>query len=119
MHTIPEVIADFHAAVNAADPDRAAALAVTDVEVGGPRGAGRGVDLLRGWVSDSGIRLDPVAAYPAGDGAVVVAQRARWSGDDTVHEIATVFRLSGDGRLAAMIRYESLADALAAAGTAG
>lgn len=107
------MIVDFHAAVNAADPDRAAALATDDVEVGGPRGTDRGVDLLRGWVRDSGIHLRPVAAHPGPEGAVVVAQEARWRGDDTVHEIATLFRLSEDGRLSAMIRYDSLADALA------
>jgi hypothetical protein len=115
MHTIPGPIAAFHEAVNAADAERAAALATDDVEVGGPRGAGRGVDLLRDWVRASGIRLDPLAAHPAPDGAFVVAQHARWPGDDTTHEIATLFRLSPDGRLAAVIRFDTLDAALAAA----
>ncbi|BCB90625.1 nuclear transport factor 2 family protein [Phytohabitans suffuscus] len=118
MHTVPEPIAAFHAAVNAADADRAAALATDDVEVGGPRGAGRGVELLRGWVEGSGVTLAPTAAHPFAGGVVVVAQQARWPGDDTVHEIATLFRVTPDGRLAAMIRYDTLADALAAARTA-
>jgi hypothetical protein len=115
MHTIPGVIADFHAAVNAADADRAAALATDDVEVGGPRGAAHGVDLLRRWVRTSGIRLVPLAAHPVGPGVVVVAQQATWPGDDKVHEIATLFRLAADGRLSAMIRYDALAPALEAA----
>lgn len=48
-----QVPAEARAAVNAADPDRAAALVTDDVEVGGPRGAARGVDVLRGWVERS------------------------------------------------------------------
>ncbi|WP_173068080.1 nuclear transport factor 2 family protein [Phytohabitans houttuyneae] len=116
MHTIPEPIAAFHEAVNAADGAAAAALAVSDVEVGGPRGAARGVDLLRGWVERSGIRLTPLAAHHGAGGAVVVTQHATWPGDETVHEIATLFRLSPEQRLTAVIRYDTPAQALAAAG---
>ncbi|BCB76028.1 hypothetical protein GCM10022251_56080 [Phytohabitans flavus] len=116
MHTIPEVIAAFHEAVNTADPDRAATLATDDVQVGGPRGSAQGVDLLRDWVATSGIRLTPTAAHPTADPDVlVVAQRATWPGDDATHEIATLFRTRA-GRLTAVIRYDSLPAALAAAG---
>src|SRR5215211_5199411 len=114
--TVPSssVIERFHHAVNKCDADAAAKLVTDDVEVGGPRGSARGVAALRGWVEHAGIQLTAGRTYRRGD-IVVVAQTARWSGDDTTHAIATVFRLSGD-LISAAIRYDDLAAALAAHG---
>ena len=43
----PDLVRAFESAVNAVDVDAAAALVTDDVEVGGPRGAARGVEVLR------------------------------------------------------------------------
>ena len=53
-------------ALNAGNVERVIALSTADVEVGGPRGAGRGADLLRDWVARAGIPgLNPGACSPA------------------------------------------------------
>ncbi len=111
MHRLIE---DFHHAVNARDAAAAAALVTEDVEVGGPRGSGRGVELVREWASGAGITIEPGRRFGRG-ALVVVEQRARWAGDPEPHDIATVFELAGD-RISRLIRYDSLTDALAAAG---
>ena len=49
----------WHAALNAGDTDRLVSLSTADVEVGGPRGTGRGADLLRDWVARAHIHLEP------------------------------------------------------------
>lgn len=113
MHA-DDLLSEFHEAVNAADAGRLAGLATEDIEVGGPRGTGRGIDLLRGWVDRAGIHLTPVRTFRHGD-TVVIAQRARWGADGRPYEIATLFRIR-DERIAAAIRYDDLASALSAAG---
>ena len=106
-------------AVNAGDVERLVALSDADVEVGGPRGSGRGAQLLREWMDRAGISLHPRRVFARG-GTVVVEQLAVWRptepGEDASRqEIATVFRVR-DGRVDRVIRHPDLESALMAAG---
>jgi ketosteroid isomerase-like protein len=114
MHDPEQAVIAWHEALNAGDLERLVALSTEDVEVGGPRGSGGGAQLLREWFSRAGIRLDPVSIVTRGD-IVVVEQDARWSADDQVHRLASVFRVRA-GAIASVIRYPDLPTARAAAG---
>ena len=113
------VVIAWHEALNAGDLDRLAALAHEDVEVGGPRGAGRGVALLREWAERAGIRLEPGRVFHRYD-EVVVEQRATWRSPHTGRSgepqlVASAF-LVRDGRVQRLTRYQDLAAALQAIG---
>ena len=112
------VLRDWHAALNAGDVEGLLRLSTEDVEVGGPRGSGRGADLLRGWAARAGIQLEPLRIYGR-DGTFVVAQSARWRAADgqlsAPQEVASVFRVR-DGLVASVLRYDNLSAALQAAG---
>jgi ketosteroid isomerase-like protein len=127
-----DTVATWHAAVNAGDVERLVALSTDDVEVGGPRGAGRGSALLRDWFGRAGIQLEPRRLFAraetdaapkqdvAADGTVVVVeQSARWRAEDgslgEPQAAASVFRVR-DGRVSSVIRYSDLASALETAG---
>ena len=113
-----ELVLAWHAALNAADVDRLLELSTSDVEVGGPRGAGRGADLLRDWVARAHIQLEPLR-WQAQAATVVVEQRARWQTPDgqTTEPltVASVFKIEG-GKVASVIRLEDFASALESAG---
>ena len=109
------VVADWHRALNAGEVDRLALLSSEDIEVGGPRGVGQGVALLRDWVARSGITLEPGCCYQRAR-TVVVEQQARWrlSEDGALGEpqtVASVF-LVQNGRVASVVRFPDLASAL-------
>jgi hypothetical protein len=113
------VIEAWHTAVNAADGATAGALCTDDVQVGGPRGGGRGRDLLVGWVGHAGVRLEPLRWF-CGSAGAVVEQHARWIDDTTGRptapiRVATAFTVD-DGRISGVLRHTELADALAAVG---
>ena len=113
------VIEAWHAAVNAGDGAGAGALCTEDVQVGGPRGGGRGRDLLTGWVGHAGVRLE-TRRWFCGSGGAVVEQDARWidgsTGEPTAPlRVATVFTVD-DGRISGVLRHTELSDALAALG---
>jgi ketosteroid isomerase-like protein len=113
-----ETVLAWHDALNAGDVERLMSLSTTEVEVGGPRGTGRGADLLRDWVTRAGIRLEP-GRVVSGDGRIVVEQTARWPGADGAlgepQTVASVFAVR-DGRVASVIRYADMPSALEAAG---
>ncbi len=113
-----ETVLAWHAALNQADLERVLALTTADVEVGGPRGAGRGADLLRDWIRRAAIRLEPRRIFQHDD-VVVVAQAARWPSADgqlgDPQDVASVFRVQA-GRVASVIRYPDLAATLQASG---
>ena len=114
-----DVIEAWHTAVNAGDGVAAGALCTDDVQVGGPRGTGRGRDLLVGWVGHAGVRLEPLCWFCGGEGAVV-EQDARWVDGGTREptapvRVATTFGVA-DGRICRVLRHTGLDDALAAAG---
>jgi hypothetical protein len=112
----------WHEALNSKDADLLASLCSPDVEVGGPRGSGRGADVLREWVARADVHLVTRRVYHR-PGTVVAEQEARWrdagTGETTgARTVASVFTLR-NGRVAGVFRYDSLADALRAAGLAG
>jgi hypothetical protein len=82
--TAPElsVVTAWHEALNAGEAERLAGLSHPDVEVGGPRGTGRGALLLRDWVLWTGIRLVPTRVFHR-DETVVVEQEAEWTAAGT------------------------------------
>jgi ketosteroid isomerase-like protein len=113
MTEVERTIRAWHAALNAGALERLLALSADDVEVGGPRGSGRGAQLLSAWVARSGIQLDPLRIFERSSTAAV-EQDARWPGDAQVHRLASVFRVE-HGTITSVIRYPDLPSALAAA----
>jgi ketosteroid isomerase-like protein len=109
-----ETVLAWHAAVNAGDVDRVVALCALDVEVGGPRGVGRGTQVLREWVGRAGIRL-VVRRVFAGDGVVVVEQAAAWGAAGASQVVASLFGVR-EGKIVRVVRFEDLPAALAAGG---
>ena len=113
-----ETVLAWHAALNQADVERLLSSSIDDVEVGGPRGAGHGADLLREWLARAGVHLEPRRVF-CRDQVVIVEQAARWPTADgqraDPQEVASVFRVE-DGRVASVLRHLDLASALHAAG---
>ena len=113
---VVEVVLAWHAALNAGDLEQLAALSSEDVEVGGPRGSGRGRQLLREWFGRAGITLEPRRAFER-DALVVVEQAATWSVAGDEQKVASLFEVT-DGVVSRVVRYENLQAALDAAGIA-
>jgi ketosteroid isomerase-like protein len=113
-----ETVLAWHAALNQADVERLLSLSTDNVEVGGPRGACHGADLLRDWLARASVRLEPRRIFCRNQ-MVVVDQAARWPTADgqraDPQEVASVFRVE-DGRVASVLRHLDLASALHAAG---
>ena len=117
------VVRAWHEAMNARDTERLVALAHDDVEVAGPRGVGRGTDLLRAWMDrqagQAGLHLEARRDCVRGD-TVVVDQLAEWRTAATGEvvegqEVGSVLVVR-DGRVAAFARHPDLGAALHAAG---
>ena len=108
------VVLEWHQALNAGDLERLVALSADDVEVGGPRGSGRGRQLLREWFGRAGIRMVPRRAFAVGE-AVVVEQAAAWGDGGEEQVVATAFEVSA-GLVQRVVRYDQLDAALLAAG---
>lgn len=112
-----EVVLAWHAALNAGDTDRLVALSTADVEVGGPRGAGRGAELLREWVERARIQLEPVR-WRARAEHVVVEQNASWQTSEAEttepQTLASAFRVEG-GKVASVVRYADFESAVESA----
>lgn len=114
-----ETVAAWVAAVNAADADALAALSDPEIEIFGPRGTARGVEVLRQWLDRAGLTMENRGWFARG-GSVVVAQLARWRSPATGEivgeaEVASRFRVSG-GHVAEYERFDDLAAALDRAG---
>src|SRR5947199_2008532 len=118
-------VRDWHQALNAGNVNGLIALSSEDVEVGDPRGSGRGAQLLRDWFSRAGLRLKPrqmfhrgatvVLLDDHGGSTVVVEQDAVWRAPDTGEVtgrqvLASVFVVH-DERVTSVIRYPDLASA--------
>lgn len=110
-----EVVLDWHEALHGGDVERLVALSDPDIEVGGPRGSGRGVQLLREWVERANIHLASRRVFQSA-GTMVVEQGAEWRSADTgevagSQTVASIFVVR-DGLVASVLRYDDLADAL-------
>ncbi len=79
-----EIVESWHAAVNARDIEQLCALASKDVEIVGPRSAGRGHEVLRRWFSRGGLSADPLRWFCGRCGHVVVEERGRWPQPEAV-----------------------------------
>jgi len=119
-HTAPEIhtVTSWHEALNAGDVERLLKLSHPDVEVGGPRGMGRGAQLLRKCVDRANIHLEPGRVFHEAD-TVVVEQEADWR--STQHgesnggrTVASAFVVNG-GLVTSVVRYPEVAEALRAA----
>ncbi len=112
------IVGAWHEALNSGDADLLVELSHPDVEVGGPRGADHGAQLLREWVGRAKIRLEPRRVFHRAD-TVIVEQWAEWRSADTGQvtgrqSVSSVFVVSDD-RITRVMRYPDLADALDAA----
>ncbi len=113
------VVQAWQEAANRQDGDSLVGLSAPDVEVVGPRGSGRGHQLLRDWLARAGLTLETRRAFARGD-AVVLTQRAVWRSAEAggvagEREVASRFRVSG-GRVAQVARHDDLGAALREAG---
>ena len=125
-----EVVESWHSALKTNNVDQLLALASKDVEVVGPRGAGRGHEELRRWFRRGGLTAEPVRWFLGARGHVVVEQRGRWWSPDAVtvedsgrwflpsttseRTVASVFCVLA-GRIVRYQRFNDLGEALAAA----
>jgi ketosteroid isomerase-like protein len=114
MARAEDVVRQWHAALNEGDLERLVGLSAEDVLVGGPRGTGRGTQLLREWFGRAGVRLVPRAVYPDGD-TVVVDQLASWGPDAEPAPVASVFAVNSEGKVSRVLRYDTLDQAKDAA----
>ncbi len=116
-HDATVVVQNWHDAVNAGNVRRALVLCAPDVEVGGPRGTARGTEVMRVWLTRSGIELEPQEPLVERDGRIVVRELARWRSPDAPAAVPTlepavtwvVFEVS-DGLIRSVHRYESAAE---------
>jgi len=113
------VVSEWHEALNGGDVERLVGLSHSDVEMGGPHGTVYGTQVLREWVDRAGSRLVPRRVFHVNE-TVVVEQEATWTSADTgettsVQTVASVF-IVRDGRVASVVRHDSLSEALSAAG---
>jgi hypothetical protein len=105
-------IGEWHASVNAGDPERSARAVGDPVVVLGPKGAGPITpEQFAGWVERSGITLVPRSWHPVGERLMVVEEDATWPGSTAPTRVATVFRESG-GQVTAALRLPDLKSAL-------
>lgn len=113
------VVRAWQDAANAPDLDRLVALSDPEIEVVGPRGAGRGHQLLRDWLGRAGLTLTTRQAFARGN-AVVLAQHGVWRSPETgavvgEADLASRFRVD-DGRVVQFARHDDLEAALRDAG---
>jgi hypothetical protein len=109
------VVEAWHDALNAGDVNWLASLVSDDIEVGGSRGSGRGIALLREWVDRAGIHMEPLRIFHR-DETVVVEQDAVWRSPETgetgsTQIVATVFTIRND-LIDSIMRYNDLDTAL-------
>ena len=113
------IVQAWQDAVNARDVARLLELSDPDIEVVGPRGSGRGHQLLRDWLGRAGLRLETRRVFVRGN-VVVLAQHGVWRSVETGEvtgeaDIASRFRVGGR-RVVLFARHDSLDAALAEAG---
>jgi hypothetical protein len=113
------VVHAWQDAANRRDIERLLELSDPNIEIIGPKGSGRGHQLLRDWLGRAGLTLQTQRAFVRGE-TVVLAQHGTWQpvdgGDETGEgAIASRFRVN-EGRITQYARYDTLDAALAEAG---
>ena len=110
-----QIVLDWHEALNSGDVERLVNLSHPEVEVGGPRGAAYGAQILREWVDRADVRLEPLRTFHRDD-TVVVEQEAEWrsAAPGAIQTVASVFVVE-DGVVKSVVRHPDLAPALRAA----
>jgi SnoaL-like domain len=108
-------------AVDRADAAAAMALCAPDIEVVGPRGGGRGREVLGPWMARAGFAARPLRWFCGAGGAVVVEQDATWTdpatGADRGRAVVASEFLVADGVITRFRRHDDgLRAALAATG---
>jgi hypothetical protein len=121
---LEEAVNAWHDAVNSRDLTAARAAVTDPVDVAGPRGTQRiSAGAFVEWIRTSGIRLRPLSAHPVDETTVVIEQEATWPDNPNTGTaaaapttVATLFRVR-DGAVSTVHRFDSLHDALRAAGS--
>ena len=112
------VIETWQAAINTRDLDQLASVTAPDIEIVGPRGSGRGRELLTTWITRAGFTSEVLRWFCGAHGVVVVEQRGRWHVPDSSAPseriVASAFRVQA-GRVVRYQRFEALHEALTAA----
>jgi hypothetical protein len=108
-------------AVDRADAAAAMALCAPDIELVGPRGGGRGREVLGPWMARAGFAARPLRWFCGAGGAVVVEQDATWTdpatGADRGRAVVASEFLVADGVITRFRRHDDgLPAALAATG---
>lgn len=120
MSTEPVAIARaWVEAANRQDERRIAELSSVDIEIVGPRGSVRGIDVLREWLVRAGLTLESKRIFARGN-AVVMEQHGRWRSVETGEvigeaEVASRFEVH-EGRVVSYERFDELDAALRSAG---
>jgi hypothetical protein len=113
-----EIAAAWFRHVADRDIDAVMALAASEVEVGGARGAGTGRELLHEWVARTRAEMTP-ARWFARDDVVVVEYEAVWrnrAGQDMGRRVMVLTFRVDDGRIAGIYRHDDLAASLTLVG---
>jgi hypothetical protein len=114
-----EVAEAWQRAANNQDSEHLLALSDPNIELVGPRGSGFGHQLLRDWLGRAGLTLTTLRAFARGN-SVILAQHGVWRSSETgaaidERDLASHFDVDGE-HVVRFGRYDSLAEALAAAG---
>ena len=106
----------WHDALNRGDVGALVTLVHPQVEIGGPRGSTRGVDVLAEWFDRARVRLWPRRWFGS-DGQVVVEETGEWlsfQGGETLssQRVATAFTVNDEGLITRIVRHDALEAAL-------
>lgn len=113
------LVESWQQAANTQNTEQLFVLSSPDIEIVGPRGSGRGHQLLGEWLARAGLHMTTLRAFARGED-VVLQQQAVWRsvengimmGEAT---IASRFRVKNQ-QVIQFARYDTLELALAAAG---
>ena len=113
------IVQAWQDAANSQNIERLVELSAPDIEIVGPRGSGRGIQLLRDWLGRAGLHLATLRVFARGN-TVVLAQHGVWRSLDTGEVtgeriLASRFQVA-DHRVAQIARHDSLDVALNEAG---
>lgn len=113
------IVERWQEAVNAADVHTLARLSADDIAVVGPRGVGRGRDVLAAWLARARFTAEPRRWFCGRGGRVAVEQLARWhdpSGGVVGERVVTATYVVDADRVTRFERFDDLASALTSAG---